>query len=553
MVTDGESGYCPTTGIYRSLFDSPPPNDHFVSLPHFLLLSHSAPPTRLAFVDAASGDSLSYADLRSLTAAAASALSSVGLRRGGIVLLVSPNSLYYPVLALAVLSLGAVLSTANPLLTRLELQSQVHHCDPALILAAAELTPKLEGLLPAERPLISIEPFIASLPRGTALPLPELSLTSRDPATLFYSSGTTGKSKGVVNTHGNLTAMAVALRHAWATTAEGPQRGTEASVYACVVPLSHMFGFSVFVCGAVASGATTVVLRRYGLEELLMAVEKHRVTRLPAAPPVVVQMAKSRGAGVASGCDLRSLKEVICSGAPIAREHLERFVERFPGIALSQCYGLTECSGPVTLCDGVKGRFHVSVGRLIPSVEAKIVDLPTGKNLPPNTSGELCVRGPIIMQGYLGNKEATSLAIDEEGWLHTGDLCYIDEHGLVYVVDRIKEFIKYKAYQVAPAELEEILSAHPKILDVAVISHPDEVAGEIPVACVVRKPGCNLQEDDIFNFLENKVAPYKKIRKVEFVEFIPRSPTGKILRRLLKTKASIVTHPPRKGYVSAKL
>nr|CAD1820952.1 unnamed protein product [Ananas comosus var. bracteatus] len=274
-----------------------------------------------------------------------------------------------------------------------------------------------------------------------------------------------------------------------------------------------MFGFSVFVCGAIAAGATTVMVgaegRRFAAEEVMRAVAAHRVTRLPAVPPMVVQMA--RAARKAQHFDLSPLRE---------------------------CYGLTETSGPVTLCDGVKGRLHLSIGRLIPTVEAKIVDVRTGKPLPPNKDGELWIRGPPVMQGYLNNQEATALAIDEEGWLRTGDLCYVDTDGLIYVVDRIKELIKYKAYQVAPAELEEILSSHPDILDVAVTSHPDEEAGEIPMACVVRRGESKIQEEDIISFLENKVAPYKKIRKVVFLEYIPRSPSGKILRRLLKATAS---------------
>ncbi|URD91885.1 4-coumarate--CoA ligase-like 8 [Musa troglodytarum] len=507
----GESGYCSTTGIYRSPL-VPPLELPSVSLPHFLLFSTPAPPTKPAFVDAVSGDSLSYAELHSLTAAAASALSSAGLRRGDLALLVSPNSIHYPVLALAVLSLGAVLSTANPLLTHSELQTQVRDSEPVLIIAAVELIRKLDGLLPS-RPLIPFEAFLASLPREVDPPLPDVDVGPGDPATVMYSSGTTGKSKGVVSTHGNLTAMASLLRRVWG----GDARRDD--VYACVVPLSHMFGFSVLVCGTLASGATTVVLRRYAVGQLLTAVEQHRVTRLPAVPPVVVQMARSCRAGSAGGRDLRSLKEVICSGAPIAREHLERFVECFPGTTLSQvkshvlmhcsyadrritigwsssnynnnnynhhhparathaqqngvfsrwttgitsnishpkkelnsqvernvrcvslqessynqvvvnggrsnkirrqiicsnqlhyccahllgmrmgeCYGLTETSGPITVCDGVKGRFHVSIGRLIPTMEARIADVRTGKALPPNQHGELCVRGPLVMQG----------------------------------------------------------------------------------------------------------------------------------------------------------
>ncbi|XP_010940654.1 putative 4-coumarate--CoA ligase-like 8 [Elaeis guineensis] len=538
ITREERSFFCPSTGIYNgpwssSLAPTPP-----LSLPQFLL-SHSASSSssKPAFIDAETGVALTFANLRALTAAAARALAVLGVRRGDVVLHVSPNSLHFPALVLAVMSLGAVFSTANFLQTRSEIQSQVQDSGPVLILTTADLAPKLDGLIP--RPPTLIDQFLASLSIDRNAPVEFPGVGPADPAALMYSSGTTGKSKGVVSSHGNLVAMASVLRHVW---------GRREEVYACVVPLSHMFGFSVFVCGAVAAGATVVVLRRYALDELLMAVEEHRVTLLPAVPPMVVQLARSGGVARAN-YDLRSLREVISSGAPLGRDNMERFADAYPGITLSQCYGLTETSGPVTVCHGLKGRFQISIGRLIPTVEAKIVHVRTGKALPPNEHGELCLRGPPVMQGYLKNQEATSLAIDEEGWLRTGDLCYIDTQGHVYVVDRIKELIKYKAYQVAPAELEEVLSTHPEILDVAVTPYPDEEAGEIPMACVVRKAGSKIREEDIISFMEKKVAPYKKIRKVLFVEIIPRSPSGKILRRHLK--ATVMQH--RKLGISARL
>ncbi|XP_026663425.2 putative 4-coumarate--CoA ligase-like 8 [Phoenix dactylifera] len=530
--------FCPSTGIYSSPWRSTPPPIPPLSLPEFLLsysASSSSSSSKPAFIDAATGATLTYADLRALVAAAARSLAALGVRRGDVVLLVSPNSLHIPALVLAVLSLGAVLSTANFLYTRREIQSQVQDCNPVLILTTADLAPQLDGLLP--RPLTLIERFLESLSVDRTVPIEFAGVGPADPAVLMYSSGTTGKSKGVVSSHGNLVAMASVLRHVW---------GRE-EVYACVLPLFHMYGFSVFVCGAVAAGATVVVFRRFAVEELLKAVEKHRVTRLPAVPPMVVQLAKS--SGVAKGYGLGSLKEVVCSGAPLARKHMERFADGYPAIKLAQCYGLTETSGPITVCDGLEDRLQISIGRLIPTMEAKIVDVRTGKALPPNEHGELYLRGPPVMQGYLNNQEATSLAIDGEGWLHTGDMCYIDRQGLIYVVERIKEFIKYKAYQVAPAELEEVLSTHPDILDVAVTSYPDEEAGEIPTACIVRKAGSKIKEDDVLSFMENKVAPYKKIRKVLFLESIPRSPSGKILRRHLKD--TVMQH--QKIEISSKL
>nr|UIP35217.1 4-coumarate-CoA ligase 5 [Leucojum aestivum] len=453
-----ESGFNPFTSIYKTTYPSSPtiPLSPTLSLPHFLLSLLPSLPSKPAFIDAITGESLTYSSLLKLTISIANSLRSLGLSRGDVVLFLSPNSLHFPALSLAILSLGAIFSPANFLHTRSELSIQIQDSNPSLIMTATNLQEKVQGL----GKVLLIEPFLASLITNLT-PIP-VQIQQSDVAAVMYSSGTTGKSKGVKCTHGNLIAMAAVLQHIWGAGS------TSSHVYACVVPLFHMFGFSVFICGAIAAGATVVIMRKYNLEDLLIAVEEYRITRMPAVPPMVVQMVRS--GDVVKGYDIGSLKEVICSGAPLAREHMESFVESYPHITLTQCYGLTETSGPITLCDGVKSRYQTSIGRLIPSIEAKIIDIRTGKSLPPNKFGELRVRGPPIMQGYLKNPEATSLAIDEEGWLRTGDLCYIDLRGLVYVVDRIKELIKYKAYQVAPAELEEILSTHPDIHDAAVTS-----------------------------------------------------------------------------------
>ncbi|KAJ8616779.1 hypothetical protein MRB53_036151 [Persea americana] len=526
-----ESGFSASTGIYYSKWDSPClPQAPNLSLPTFLLSLSPQLLSKPAFIDAKTGDKLTYGELRALTKVVASALHSLGIKKGDVVLLVSPNFLHFPLLVLGIMSLGAVFSTANPLNTRQEIQTQVQDSNAVLILTTQELQPKLDGLL--SRPLILVEPFLEKLINGPPPPptckLPHV--TQDDTASLMYSSGTTGKSKAVVGSHRNLIAMSCLLRFVWNAG------GMCDEVYMCVVPLFHMFGLSVFVCGVLAVGSTTVILRKYALEDMLMAMEEFGVTRLPAVPPMVVQLTRTNEVAKAYG--LGTLKEVICSGAPLGREHMERFTLCFPQVTLSQCYGLTETNGPVTLCDGIGGRFHVSIGRIIPSMEAKIVDIRTGKALPPRQYGELYLRGPPVMRGYLRSHEATCLAIDTDGWLHTGDLCFIDTSGLVYVVDRIKELIKYKAYQVAPAELEEILVAHPEVVDAAVISHPNEEAGEIPMACVVLTADSKLKEEDVINFVVNKVAPYKKIRKVVFVNSIPRSASGKILRRLLRASST---------------
>ncbi|KAJ4802610.1 4-coumarate--CoA ligase-like 4 [Rhynchospora pubera] len=545
------SGYETSTGIYHSLLPLPTHlplhSSAVLSLPSYLFSLPLASLSHPCFIDASTGTTLTFTSLRHLVSLAASRLlSNHGLKPHDVVLLVAPNSLYFPVVSLAILSIGAILSPANPLLTRSEFESQITDCSPSLIITTKSLSSKMSNLIP--NPLLFIEDFISDLltnPKPTVqapLKLPYECIKTSDPAVLMYSSGTTGKSKGVICTHANLISMTHVLSHVWGGTGTGTGNGAGTDtgtrdVYACVLPLFHMFGFSVFVMGVLATGATSVIVPdRFTPDRLMEAVRKYSVTRVPVVPPMVVMM--TRKGHVAGGGGIGSLKEVISSGAPLAREHMERFALCFPGVRLSQCYGLTETSGPVTLCDGVEVLLHTSIGRVIPTMEAKIMDISSGESLAPNNIGELCLRGPSVMQGYLRNKEATSLAIDKDGWLSTGDLCYIDSHGCVYVVDRIKELIKYKAYQVAPAELEEILSSHQEIQDVAVTSHPDEEAGEIPMACVVRKSGSKIKEIDIIAFMRDKVAPYKKIRKVIFLDSIPRSPSGKILRWHLRSRIS---------------
>lgn len=542
---DSESGFCSLTGIYYSKWESPNiPTTPSLSLPSFLLSQLS--PRHLkkpAYIDSVSGKSLTYQELRSLSIGIASTLrSSFGIKKGDIVLVVSSNSIHFPLLILSIMSMGAIFTTANPLYSTQELHCQIQDSNPVLVFTTHEFKSKFDGMILKNRVLL-VEEFMYNLlvntPTKSSSSIPS-NIKLDDIAALMYSSGTTGKSKAVVCSHRNLVSMGGLLRHVWKTEGGGDDGSND--VYMCVVPLFHMFGLSMMVCGVLAARSTAVLVKKYSVEEMLSGIERYNVTRLPVAPPVVVQMVRFQNK--MSKYNLKSLKEVICSGAPLGNEHIERFCKIYPEINLTQCYGLTETNGPITLCDGrsrttTREITASSVGRLIPSMEAKIIHVKTGKPLPPFSPGELCVRGVPVTQGYFKNAEATLLAIDKDGWLHTGDLCFMDKFGFVHIVDRIKELIKYKAYQVAPAELEEILSGHPEIIDAAVTSYPDEEAGEIPMAYVVRNKKSEIGGEDIVAFMANKVAPYKKIRKVVFVECIPRSPSGKILRKNLKALTKI--------------
>jgi OPC-8:0 CoA ligase-1 len=365
---------------------------------------------------------------------------------------------------------------------------------------------------------------------------PAVKIRQDDTATLLYSSGTTGMSKGVISTHRNLIAMVCILLKRLGFTPENSSRNQTDS-FLCTVPMFHIYGLAAFACGLLGSGSTIVVLSKFDLIEMVELIQKYKVTYLPLVPPILLAMNK---VDIIRKYDLSSLHTVICGGAPLSKESTEEFISRFPGVTITQGYGLTETMGVGGSTDTQEeSRHYGTAGLLSPNTEAKIVDPVSGTPLPPNQQGELWLRGPFVMKGYFSNPEATTSTLDLDGWLRTGDLCYIDGEGYIFVVDRLKELIKYKGYQVAPAELEALLHSHPEITDVAVIPFPDKEAGQVPMAYIVRKAGSTLSETSVINFVAQQVAPYKKVRHVAFVNEIPKNAAGKILRKdLIKLATS---------------
>ncbi|EYU32443.1 hypothetical protein ABFS82_06G161700 [Erythranthe guttata] len=533
---DNKNGFNPQTGIYHSLVQL---NEHqkIPSHPNLdiatYVLSHFPPPDKaekqVAYIDSTTGRRLTYAQLhRSITSLASGLYHGLGLRKGDVVFILSPNSLLYPIICLAALHIGAIITTANPLNTEREIVKQVRDSRATLAISAPEETHKL---LPTRVPILltakkdgqlSVEELIENC---EYIEIPEAKPTQSDVAAILYSSGTTGTSKGVVLTHSNFISVVTLLK--WSVDVTNARK----DIFLCFIPIFHIYGLAFFGLGLVCTGNTIVLMKKYDFQEMLEAIEKHKVSNIPAVPSVILGLVKYNGGG--RHYDLSSLRRVGSGAAPLSKEVIGKFRMKFPRVELRSGYGLTESCGATTLfsSDEEAEARPASSARLLPCFKAKVVDFETGLALPPYKEGELWLKSPTVMKGYLGNEEATAASFDSEGWLKTGDLCYFDDEGYVYIVDRIKELIKHNGYQVAPAELEAILLGHPHILDAAVIPMEDEAAGQIPVAYVVRADDAKLTEDQVIQFVNNKVAPYKKIRRVSFISAIPRSAAGKILRR----------------------
>lgn len=351
-----------------------------------------------------------------------------------------------------------------------------------------------------------------------------------DVATILYSSGTTGRVKGVASTHRN-----------WAATIAGGMRPVRQfpMVALCTAPLFHAYGLAISL-RAIASGDCVVIMGgggTFNLRKMYKAVEEYRVTHVALTPPLIVTMVKD--AEVMSGYDLSSLEVIVCGGAHLSKSLIERLRKSLPKAQLAQSYGLTETAARVFGTMGPdESRIEGATGKLMANYEAKVVDPETGASLPPSKPGELWVRGATVMKGYVDDEKATAAVLDSEGWLRTGDLCYINNEGFMFFVDRIKELIKYKAYQVPPAELEHLLNSHPDVVEAAVVPFPDEEAGQVPAAFVVRRSGSDIDESQIKDFIAKQVSPYKRVRRVTFIDSLPKNASGKLLRRELVSKLS---------------
>jgi len=507
-------------------FTSPHPDVEVPDVPltPFVLARAAELGDRPALVEGASGRTLTYAQLDDEIRRFAGGLQERGFGQGDVLALYSPNIPEYAVVWHGTAFAGGITTTINPVYNTEELHHQLEDSGARFLVT---IEPAIERAREAVEGTKVEEVFVVgeSLPRGEPLSEQVSVDLGSDLAALPYSSGTTGLPKGVMLTHRNLVAN---LQQTQALF-----RISEEDALIAVLPFFHIYGMQVIMNLGLLGGAKVVTMPRFDLEQFLTLIQDHKVTRAYVVPPIALALAKHP---LVDQFDLSSLNLAFSGAAPLGAE-LEQACGQRLGCRVSQGYGMTE-SSPVThavpLDEGAER--PGTIGPALPNTECRIVDVDSGDDLGAGERGELWIRGPQVMAGYWNNEEATRETVDADGWLHTGDVAVIDEEGYFSIVDRLKELIKYKGFQVAPAELEALLVSHPSVADAAVIPLPDEEAGEIPKAFVVPAGGQDVSPEDIMGFVASRVSTYKQVRQCEIVDEIPKSPSGKILRRVLKER-----------------
>jgi acyl-CoA synthetase (AMP-forming)/AMP-acid ligase II len=508
--------------VFRSPFAAVAIPD--LPLTDFVLARASEYRDRPALVDGPSGRGITYGELLEGIRRLAAGLAARGISKGAVVAIYAPNLPEYAVVFHAVLRLGAVLTTVNPAYTAQELAFQLQDSGARVLITTGALLPRaVEAVAAAGMPI-----EIFTIDRTTeAATLDDVALDADPPAValdpaddvavLPYSSGTTGMPKGVMLTHRNLLANLVQI---------DAIETAEIRALVGVLPFFHIYGMVVVMNVGLLRGATCVTLPKFDFETFLRVLQDWPIALAHIVPPIAVALGKHP---MVDQFDLSRVKWLFSGAAPLGPQLTEAVQARL-GVRVRQGYGMTEAS-PATHYTVPGADRPGKIGPLMPCTEGRVVDPESGKDVGVGQAGEVWVRGPQVMKGYLNNPEATARTVDADGWLHTGDIGIVDEDGYLEIVDRLKELIKVKGFQVAPAELEAVLLKHPNIADAAVIPVVDGDCGEVPKAFVVaREP---MSAEAVMAFVEEQVAHYKRLRYVEFTDTIPKSPSGKILRRVL--------------------
>jgi len=501
-----------------------------------------------AFVDGTTGKSISFAELKRVVMSTAKGLQAQGLKKGEVVAVWMPNSIEYVIAFHATIAAGGVVTTLNPGYVPAEVAHQLDNAGAVYLVTAPDFMEKVAEARQTYKGLRTV--FVtAAAASGDATPLASLDVggepaaveidPKNDTCVLPYSSGTTGLPKGTMLTHTNVICNLQQMRCP-GVIMEG-DAFTPSDTLLAVLPFYHIYGMVVIMNLGISCGARTVTMPGFDPPLYLKNLETYDVTLAHIAPPLAQFLAKSPTVEVKS---FPKLREFFCAAAPLGPELTAELGSRFTGVVIRQGYGMTELS-PVSHVDSFKAPKAGAIGYLVPNMEAKIVDPETGKEISYGTDadrGELWLRGVNVMKGYHRNDAATKGCIDADGYLHTGDIVYADPEGCFYCVDRLKELIKAKGFQVAPAELEALLLKNPQVADAAVIGAPAEkyggreADGEVAKAFVVLQPDAKIDEAGLAEWVAPQVSAYKRFtaHTIDFVSSVPKSASGKILRKDLR-------------------
>ncbi|SRR5579883_994921 len=510
------------------IFSSPYPDILIPDQPltEFVLQRATELADKPALIEGISNRVITYKKLADSVRRVASGLAVRSFSKGDVLAIYSPNLPEYAIAFHAVAINGGIITTVNPSYTVEELAYQLNDASAKYLITIPELLEQaLEAVSQSKVEEIFVfgeaaeaTPFSALLEGEGEIPKVQIN-PKEDLVALLYSSGTTGMPKGVMHSHYTFVANFHQFKNC--------EPVSEADAVIGVLPFFHCYGL-VMLNYNLAFGATIVTMPCFDLETFLSLIEKHKITRIHVVPPILLALAKQ---SIVDKYNLSSLRVLNSGAAPLSYQLIKECEQRFPNCIVKQAYGTTETTMTTHTLDERDKIKPGSVGQCLPHVECQIVDVDTQQPLSFHQPGELWIRGPQIMKGYLNNPEATAKAIDQEGWYHTGDIVYVDEDGYFYIVDRIKELIKCNGYSIAPAELEAVLLSHPAIADACVVKSPHPSSGEVPKAFIVLK--ARATQEEIMQFVAERVAPHKMLRRLEFVDNIPKSASGKILRRIL--------------------
>ncbi|ORX96787.1 acetyl-CoA synthetase-like protein [Basidiobolus meristosporus CBS 931.73] len=497
-------------------------------------------PESTVIVNGQTGKTYSFADVKNNALAFAAGITrKYDFKTGDVLGIFAPNAAEYSTICFGALAAGGTVTTANPSYTPEEFSHQLKQTLPKIIVTISELIPVVKKAMELSNlkcVLITLEPSedkavpslvdVMSDATGFKRVVVEPSKLGTTVAYICYSSGTSGNPKGVMLSHRNIVSNVQQQKDI--------AFGKEEEVIIGVLPFYHIYGLSCIMHTPLKRQDKVVVLPKFDFIEFLTLIQKYKITTAMIVPPIALALAKHP---IVKKFDVSSLRTFTSGAAPLDKNLSMALSAAINNAEIRQGFGMTE-TAPVATLNIPPNIKHGSIGMLVPNQEAKIVD-PNGKELGINEEGELWVRGPNIMMGYLHNPEATKETIDSDGFLHTGDIAKVDESGVFFITDRIKELIKYKGFQVAPAELEALLISHPAVLDAGVIPRNDpQRATEVPKAFVVLSPGVERSEKlekELIAFVDSKVASHKKLRGgIEFIDEIPKSAAGKIQRRQMK-------------------